>query len=176
MTLAGYLASDETNRPFELAYGVVRELPSPTWAHQIIVGRIHERLQRHVRRHRLGRVVLSPIDVILDRERALVVQPDLVFVSTARLGFCQDRIWGAPDLMIEVLSSATKRHDSVVKVTWYERYGVSECWLVDPVSCEVTVINLAGATRASRVFTEGQHVRSAVLPRLRLQVANLFHD
>jgi hypothetical protein len=35
------------------------------------------RLEHHVSRYQLGRVVQSPIDVILDPERALVVQPDL---------------------------------------------------------------------------------------------------
>jgi hypothetical protein len=75
MTIAEYLIGEETNRPQELAYGVLREPPTPTFEHQMMVGALYRRLDRHVRRHRLGRVVLSPMDVILDVERALVVQP-----------------------------------------------------------------------------------------------------
>ena len=119
LTLEAYLAGEETMLPQELTYGVLREPPAPGFHHQIIVGRLHERLDRHVRRYKTGRVVLSPIDVILDARRALVVQPDLVFVSAARAGICSDRIRGAPDLTIEVLSKMNRRHDSDVKVTWY---------------------------------------------------------
>jgi Uma2 family endonuclease len=176
MTLAQYLAGEETMRPQELAYGVLREPPAPGFHHQIVVGRIHVRLDRHVDRHKAGCVVLSPIDVILDREHALVVQPDVVFVSNARRDICTDRIWGAPDLVIEVLSTTNRRHDKVVKVGWYRQYGVRECWLVDPPACRIEVIDLTGATNASRVFEARQLVRSAVLPDLRLRPDAVLAD
>ena len=116
LTLPEYLSGDETNRPFELAYGVVREPVSPTWQHQLVVGRVYQRLERHVSRYGLGRVAQSPIDVVLDRDRALVVQPDVVFVATERLSICKARIWGPPDLVVEVLSMGTARHDRTVKI------------------------------------------------------------
>jgi Uma2 family endonuclease len=119
-------------------------------------------------------VVVSPVDVVLDRTAALVVQPDVVFVSRERLGICDRRIWGAPDLVVEVLSSSRRRHDRTVKVDWFKKYGVRECWLVDPVSREVDVRDLTQAEGASRVFVHGQVVRSAVLPRLRLCVESVF--
>ena len=174
LTLPEYLSGDETNRPFELAYGVVREPASPTWQHQLVVGRVYQRLERHVSRYGLGRVAQSPIDVVLDRDRALVVQPDVVFVATERLSICKARIWGPPDLVVEVLSMGTARHDRTVKLSWFQRYGVRECWLVDPIGCEVEVVALTKTTRSSRVCAEDQLVRSAVLPRLRLRVADLF--
>jgi Uma2 family endonuclease len=174
LTLPEYLSGDETNRPFELAFGVVREPPAPTWEHQRVVGRAFTRLDRHVTRYGPGRVVQSPVDVVLDRDRALVVQPDVVFVATERLSICKARIWGAPDLAVEVLSMGTARHDRTVKLSWFQRYGVRECWLVDPIGCEMAVVTLAEATRSSRVSAENQLVRSSVLPRLRLRVADLF--
>ncbi len=176
MTLHAYLAGEETVRPQELAYGVLREPPAPGFHHQIVVGRMYSRLERHVSRHKAGRVVVSPVDVILDREHALVVQPDIVFISTARLGICTDRIWGAPDLAIEVLSRSNRRHDCTVKVSWYRQYGVRECWLVDPLSCRIEAIDLTGPGNASRVFEKRQIVRSAVLPRLRLRPADVLGD
>lgn len=176
LTLEAYLAGAETLRPQELAYGVLREPPAPGFHHQVVVGRLHVRLDRHVRRYKAGLVVLSPLDVILDTERALVVQPDLVFVSPARAGICRDRVWGAPDLTIEVLSKTNRRHDSDVKVTWYRRYGVRECWLVDPASSRIEVIDLTTAAGESLVFERRQLIRSKVLPRLRLRPANVMSD
>ena len=174
MTVREYLAGKETMRPQELAFGILREPPAPGYGHQVIVGRVFELLTRHVRRHDAGRVVVSPVDVVLDRTRALVVQPDVVFVSRDRLEICDRRIWGAPDLVVEVLSSTRRRHDCTVKVGWFKTYGVRECWLVDPVSREVDVRDFAAAEGASRRFEYGQVVRSAVLPRLRLRVESVF--
>jgi Uma2 family endonuclease len=111
---------------------------------------------------------------VLDRERALVVQPDVMFISESRLGICKERIWGAPDLVVEVLSSATRRHDCTMKVAWFKAYGVRECWLVDPVARTVDVLNLAAPGTVSRSFENGQFVRSTVLPRLRLRVDAVF--
>jgi len=175
LTIQAYLSGEETNRPQELAYGFLREPPAPGYHHQIVVGQLYERLQRHVQRYKLGRVILSPVDVILDPQRALVVQPDLVFVSTARQHICTDRIWGAPDLTIEVLSTY-RRHDRTVKVGWYRKYGVRECWLADPGARRIEVMDLTAATGGACVFEERQVIRSAVLRYLRLRAADVFND
>jgi Uma2 family endonuclease len=172
MSLAAYLSADETNQPQELAYGHFREPPAPGFDHQIIVGRCHVELDRHVRRNRLGAVVLSPVDVILDPRRALVVQPDVAFIAKDRLEICTDRIWGAPDLVVEVLSTFRRRHDRVTKVEWYRRYGVPECWLVDSVARTIDVLDLASS--GTRTFERLQRVRSCVLPRLRMRADDAF--
>ena len=172
LSLAAYLATEETNRPQELAYGLLREPPAPGFNHQIVVGRIHVALDRHVRRFGLGEVVLSPVDVILDRKRALVVQPDIVFVSKDRREICVDRIWGAPDLVVEVLSTFRRRHDRLTKVRWYREYKVRECWIVDPAARTVEVLDLTPS--AARTFEGPQLVRSSVLPRLRMRADSAF--
>ena len=176
MTVAAYLAGEETNRPQELAYGILREPAAPGFHHQIIVGRIFKRLDRHACRYAAGVVVQSPVDVILDRENHLVVQPDVVFVRSERLGICTDRIWGAPDLVVEVLSMGNSRRDRTIKVEWYRTYGVPECWLVDTIARTVEVIDLTAPERRSRTFERQQLVRSSVLPRLRLRPAALFDE
>jgi Uma2 family endonuclease len=176
MTLADYLAGEETLRPRELAYGILREPPAPGFRHQLLVGRLHLCLERHVRRRAAGRLVLSPVDVILDRKNALVVQPDLVFVAEPHRHVSGDRMWGAPDLVVEVLSASTRHHDRTVKLGWYRRYGVRECWLVDPDAYEITVVDLTHETIPPRIFTRRERLRSAVLPRLRLPLAEVFND
>jgi Uma2 family endonuclease len=174
LTLREYLAGEETNQPRELDCGVVREPPAPSWSHQIVLGRAFVRLDHHVSREQLGRVVQSPVDVVLDREAPLVVQPDLVFIAADRLHICTDRVWGPPDLAVEVLSIGTARHDSTVKLRWFQQYGIKECWLIDPVARQVIVVSFSGSTRTSCVCAEQELVRSGVLPRLRLPVADLF--
>jgi len=93
MTTVEYLETPETVQPRELIYGELHVADAPTVTHQRLVGRLFKALDEHVGTHKLGEVLLSPIDVILDGPKALVVQPDLVFVSAARATIVEDRIW-----------------------------------------------------------------------------------
>ena len=71
----------------------------------------------------LGEVLYAPLDCILDD--TTIVQPDLVFVDTTRLGQISERgIEGPPTLVIEIISPSTKRIDRVRKRQLYGRYGV----------------------------------------------------
>jgi Uma2 family endonuclease len=176
LTVAAYVTGEETNRPRELAYGVLREPPAPGFDHQIIVGRMYARLDRHVRRQAAGVVVMSPIDVILDRQNHLIVQPDIVFVRNDRLGICRTQVWGAPDLVVEVLSMGNARRDRMIKVPWYRKYGVSECWLVDVTARTVEVVDLAASLHDQRTFQGRRTICSATLPRLRLKPADIFEQ
>ena len=175
MTVEQYFRGPETMRPMELAYGVVREPPAPRYGHQSLVTRTTVLLDLHVRQHGLGAVCVSPVDVVLDRERALVVQPDIVFVSAERLEIIRERVWGAPDLVVEVLSRRTAKRDRTEKLAWYERYGVGECWLLDPIRRRIEVVECRSTAPDRRRLYEGDAtVRSAVLPRLDVRAREFF--
>jgi Uma2 family endonuclease len=177
MTTSNYFRGRETNRRRELVFGVVREPPAPYFFHQELVTRLAALLHGYVRDRSLGKICVSPVDVVLDRDRALVVQPDVVFVSTARLSLIDRRIWGAPDLVVEVLSPGTARRDRTTKLRWYRRYGVRECWLVDPIGREIVVISLGRPGRVRRRRFGGQaRVQSDVLPDVRLSAEQVFDD
>lgn len=174
MTTVDYLAQIETMRRRELLHGVVREPPAPRWGHQTIVTGVTAHLSMYVRREGLGKVCVSPIDVILDAERALIVQPDVIFVSTARLGIIRGQVWGAPDLVVEVLSRGTRRYDRTAKLEWYAKYGVRECWLVDPQECRIEVVVFSAEGLERTTFEARDVLRSTVLPGLRLGADDAF--
>ncbi len=173
LSVIEYLDGPETSRRRELEWGILRDAPSPIYSHQALVTRLVVLLDAHVRPRALGHVVVSPIDVVLDPERALIVQPDVVFVSTARQSILSRQIWGAPDLTIEVLSAGTARRDRGRKLGWYARYGVRECWLVDPLRDRIEVHELGEHPRV-RCYGPKGTLRSALLPELRLRVAAVF--
>jgi Uma2 family endonuclease len=104
MTTRDYFAMPETNQPSELVYGVVREPPAPFYGHQKVVGELFRILKAHAEACDLGDVCISPIDVVLDEHAALVVQPDVIFVAKARSGIIRNQVWGAPDLVADVVS------------------------------------------------------------------------
>jgi Uma2 family endonuclease len=174
MTTDEYLHSYETNRPRALTYGIVREPPAPFFSHQEVVLKIARLLADHVEKNDLGKVGVSPIDVILDADRSLIVQPDVLFVSNERKARIRDQVWGAPDLVVEVLSPGTASHDRTEKLGWYRQYGVRECWLVDPAASRITVFDFTGAAPAFRTCELNDTVRSAVLTDFAARAASLL--
>jgi Uma2 family endonuclease len=175
MTTGEYLATPETVLPRELAFGVMRVADSPIVPHQRIVRDLTIALTAFVRAHRLGEVLPAPMDVILDRDAHLVVQPDILFVSAEREEIVSDRIHGAPDLVVEVLSPYPRIGRVHEKVEWFARYGVRECWLVDLPRRQIAVLAFAGNRIASRTLSAGgEPVQSAVLTGLRYTPADLF--
>jgi len=173
MTADEYLyETEERNRPMELEFGLLREPPSPFYSHQTLVLRIAQLLT--FAGQGLGHVAVAPLDVVLDRERALIVQPDVLFVSNERQSIIRDQIWGAPDLVVEVLSSGTEQHDRHAKRGWYRQYGVREYWLVDPKQTQLTILDFTGALPAERIVRGGRAARSSVLPDLVVKSFEIF--
>lgn len=165
MTTAEYLATPETLQPQELVYGVLRVADSPAPIHQQAVADLFLALHAHVRDRGLGRVWLSPLDVILDYDAALVVQPDLFFISTERAWIVADRVRGAPDLVVEVLSPHPRIGRLDERLAWFARYGVRECWLLHQFDRVLEILRFqAGAVAERRAFQAHEPVRSGVLP------------
>lgn len=173
-SVGDYMSRMETMRRRELVWGRVREAPAPVYDHQWYLTNLTVLLMAHVRKHNLGQVCVAPVDVVLDEPRALVAQPDLVFIARNRLDIIDERVWGPPDLVVEVLSPRTARRDRTVKLGWYQRYGVRECWLVDHVEQTVEVLRLRPERRTRRVYRAGAVLRSGVLRSLRLPVRAIF--
>lgn len=169
----GYLAGVEELRRRELIWGYVREPPAPRYGHQAVVTRTTVLLDAHVRAGCLGIVCVSPIDVVLDEAAALILQPDVIFVSNRRASIVRDQVWGAPDLVVEVMSPRTAMHDSTTKLAWYRRYGVRECWLVDPVRWTIRAINLEAADD-EREFAGEARMQSWVLPGFSATARDFF--
>ena len=164
MTASEYFTLPETNRPSELVYGVVSGPPAPAYGHQKVVGALFRLLIAHVEERGLGEVCVAPVDVVLDEAGGLVVQPDLIFITTGRLSIVKQHVAGAPDLVIEVLSPSTEHRDRTMKLAWYRRYGVREYWMVDPHLRTIEIVDCA--TGAQETFEETQRLGSRVLPAL----------
>ena len=175
MTTSEYLYdTEETSRRRELAAGILREPPAPFFSHQALVLKVARVWSDHVEPRGLGRVAVAPVDVVLDEARALILQPDVLFVASERLSIIRNQVWGAPDLVAEVLSASTEYRDRTEKIAWYRQYGVRECWLVDLYREQVTVIDFTGAMPVERYAKGVDSIRSSVLPGLESSAFGIF--
>lgn len=126
-TWQDYLTWSDEER-WEVIDGVAYDMsPSPTPRHQIIAGNIYRILGNNLH-GKPCRPLIAPLDVYLDDFN--FVQPDVMIVCDKEK--IKDRIYGPPDLVIEVLSPSTSLKDKRIKKSLYERFCVKEYILVHP--------------------------------------------
>jgi Uma2 family endonuclease len=182
MTVEDYFTrTPETLKPMELVYGRLRVADAPTPRHQQAVFRLALALNAHVAERGLGQVWVAPLDVVLDDSRALILQPDLFYISNDRAAIVRDRVRGAPDLVVEVLSPHPRIGETDERVRWFIEYGVSECWLVHQNQRSVRVIRAtppaygrANGVASQRDFLRGARIESGVLPDFALSLDDVL--
>ena len=115
LTYQDYAALPDDGRRYEILEGELSVTPAPSPRHQEIIGNLFAALRAHVTDRGLGKVFVSPVDVLLSD--TAIVQPDIVFVANDRLRMITSRgIEGAPTLVIEVLSPSTTHIDRQTKL------------------------------------------------------------
>lgn len=129
-TLDDYYALPDERR-VELIDGVIYDMASGSSIHQIISGELNGQLRTYIRRKKGSCIPLAaPMDVQLDCDDKTMVQPDVLVVCD-RGKVIKRCIYGAPDFVVEVLSSSTKKKDMTIKLNKYMNAGVREYWMVD---------------------------------------------
>lgn len=177
LTYEDYRLFPDDGQRHELIGGEHYVSPAPKKTHQRAVSNLHLDLGGFVREHRLGFVYPAPFDVVLSEED--VVQPDLLFVSRERASIERENgIFGAPDLVAEVLSDSTRDTDEGAKLKLYEFFGVREYWLVDTLSESVKVYRLSSngsfELAAELYAEEGDCLETPLLPGLSIPLRQVF--
>lgn len=173
LTYQDYVLLPDDGKRYEILDGDLYVTPSPTARHQKVSFNLELGLAQHVRAHKLGEVFHAPLDVILADDS--IAQPDILFVSNERLPIVRDWVYGAPDLVIEILSPGTRDRDRTLKRHLYARYGVRELWLVDPEARTVETFRLDPASETPpRRFADRDTLTSEVLPSLRLSLDTIW--
>jgi len=175
LTYEEYLKTPEIKARFDIVDGVMTIAPTPTVAHQRILGKLFSKLHQFVSGQQLGEVLFAPVDVIIRREPLRTRQPDLLFVTNEHASILGDQVEGPPDLVVEILSPSNTRSDLEAKLSDYATLGVGECWLVSPEARSVEILGLTeGVWVRLGISGLGEQVRPRVLPELDLAVVQLF--
>ncbi len=110
LNFAEYLALPEMKARYSIIDGELVMAAAPTPDHQTVVQETFLKLDSFVREHRLGRVFIAPLDVLIRRDPLRTRQPDVLFISNARRYVIGRQIVeSGPDLVIEVLSPTNSR-------------------------------------------------------------------
>ena len=114
---------------YEFLDGKIVMMASPNVPHSFIVKNIGMMFSNYLK----GKKCIPFFDGtdVIFKEKKDVVIPDFFIVCNKDI-IRYSGVFGAPDLIVEVLSLRTRKNDRGYKKNLYEKYGVKEYWIVNP--------------------------------------------
>ena len=169
MSYEQFLAWSSEDTHAEWVKGEVIVFMPPKTRHQEVAQFLGKLLGLYVDLFRLGKVFTAPFEMRLEHSAR---EPDILLVSQANLHrLTAERLQGAADLVVEVVSEESQQRDRVQKFNEYQSAGVREYWLIDSrseVEPEFYVLSEAG--QFERAVLEEGVFRSRVLAGFWLRV------
>ena len=175
---------DNGNR-YEIIDGELFVTRAPHLDHQDVAGLIYAELLRWSLQSGLGKPFITP-GVIFSASDAVI--PDVIWISHERrlqLTDALGHLTGAPELIVEVLSSGEKdkkreslRHgfaERETKLKLYSVQGVSEYWIMDREQQLIEVYRREnGVLKKAMTLFKGDQLTSPLLPGFSCEVGSLF--
>ena len=144
----------EFYKSYEIIGGEKILAPAANPTHGSIVGRLYMFIGTYLDTKDNGYVFVDDVDVHFPDGN--LYKPDLCVVLKENELIIDwlKGIYGAPDMVVEVLSKSTRRNDLTVKKDVYERNGVREYWIVDPLMKSIDVYLL----RDGKYFLDDEYI------------------
>lgn len=163
--------------PCELVEGRIMLMSPTSYPHGNYEGNFYEYLKAHVRRNKLGKVVVGEVGIYTHRNPDTVRAADVAFISSERLAR-QKRQKGflevAPELVVEVMSPDDRWQEVTQKLREYFEAGVKLVLVAEPTT--KTVYAYRSLTDIQE-FTEADTLTCEdVLPGFSVPVADLFEE
>ena len=152
--MAEILNDAEFYKEYEIIRGEKFMAPAANLDHSNIISRIHFCFVKYFLEHKSGYVFCDDVDVHFSD--GTLFKPDLCVVlkSNEKILASRKAIYGAPDMVVEVLSHSTRKKDLTIKKDVYEAQGVREYWIIDPRAKSVTVYLL----REGKYFLDDEYI------------------
>lgn len=173
----------EEGEQAEIIDGEVLLFSTPSSRHQEISMEVARQLANYLEGKRC-KVYPAPFGVRLFEQDGdapedvdTVVQPDLSVVCD-RNKIDKYGCKGAPDLVIEILSPSTQRHDRLVKLNLYQRAGVREYWIINPEdqTAQVMLLDGSGALQLHEVYDREDVAKVNVLEGCFIELSKVFTE
>ncbi len=183
-TFADYLTWMDDKRR-ELIDGFINLMtPAPLRIHQEIAANLYLEIGNQLSDNPC-KAYFAPFDIrlpnnpneILDEQVYTVVQPDIsIICDLTKLD--KKGCIGPPDLIIEIISPATAKHDIENKYRLYEKHGVKEYWIVYPESKSVNVflLNSSGKYQMVGMFADDSEVKVNIFNNVTIDLKEVFKD
>ncbi|WDF77249.1 Uma2 family endonuclease [Mucilaginibacter sp. KACC 22773] len=160
--------------PYQYINGCLIDWPSRTVNHQLTLAAVATAFITYEDRVKNeGTYLMRPIEVILGNQNSF--QPDFVYVAEERRDIIRDYIYGPPDLVVEVLWEKNAYYDLRPKKDTYEKYGVKEYVIIDPIAQNADLYVLRdGVYYLHQKTQKNEIVHSLILPGFAIELAKVF--
>lgn len=139
---------------YEIIRGEKFMLPAPNLDHSDIIFKLAYTIGGYLMEKNFGYVFTDNVDVHFSD--GSLYKPDLCVVlkSNEKILASRKAIYGAPDMVVEVLSKSTRRNDLTIKKDTYEAQGVREYWIIDPYMKAISVYLL----RDGKYYLDNEYI------------------
>lgn len=161
----------------EWVQGVVIKMTPVTAAHDRLTAYFRLLLEAYFALKPIGQVRSAPFVMRLDALQTMR-EPDLQVILHTNSGSLTDTAMiGPADICIEIVSDESIARDYGDKFEEYEKAGVQEYWIVDPLRQECRFLRRQTTGRFATVLPDQTgHYRTPLLPGLGLHVPTLWQE
>jgi Uma2 family endonuclease len=175
LTYEEWLAGPEIKARYEIVDGEVIMPPAPVVGHQRTLANTYRPVYQFVFDNELGEVLFAPVDVVVQQDPLRVRQPDLFFIRNDNPATVEDRVYGGPDLVVEILSPSNNRSDIESRLADYARIECQECWVMSSQARTVEVLRLQNREWVRQaLYGSGDVMESRVLTGFKLNISDIF--
>ncbi len=128
-------------KDYEIIEGVKVMAPNPIWEHGLVNSGLVAIFRSYCRKNNCGKVFGDNMDIHFPDEKN-IFKPDLSVFKDRSIFKHGKKIYGVPDLIVEILSTSTANRDFGIKKDIYEKNGVKEYWIVNHKDKSVHVYHL----------------------------------
>lgn len=177
LTLADYDTIGDDAPACELIEGELFVSPAPYWGHQGAQAELFLALAAHAKEHGLGQVLVAPSGVRLGGDSE--VQPDILYIPKTHHAYRRNVAYAQepPELVVEIVSPGSIKHDRERKFAYYAKHGVPNYWIVDLQAQSVEAFSLRDGTYTlATKATKPETFSAPPFPELQIPLADVFVD
>jgi len=150
-TISDIYALPEGKRA-ELIDGEMFMMAPPNSPHQKISAYLTRDIMNYIEAHNgTCELYAAPFAVFLNADDQTYVEPDISVICNPEKVEIKGCV-GAPDWIIEIVSTSSKTQDYIRKTNAYLTAGVREYWIVDPKTRQVTKYLFTSAKEEMQLF------------------------
>jgi Uma2 family endonuclease len=159
----------------EVVNGEIVRIPPPRLPRAFVVENIRDIVDKQLDRQ-IFSIYTTQFGLVIRRDPLTCRVPDLALFRRNNIVVVDGYVHSAPELVVEVLSSANTRRERGAKLRDYESLGVPEVWVLSPEACTVEVLLLKEERLTTVALLREGTLRPTQFPEVTVDISSVWPD